>query len=117
MYTSADTLQHQGVFVHVGLRDSLAWLDEKREEEGSLTKALQVARLPGVPGSAGACQGLGAPVLALQCHMSQPSRTSLSKDQAIAISGRCCWPERFGEKAIKTCKTQTQSLQVWQRIG
>lgn len=49
MYTSADTLQHQGVFVHMGLRDSLAWLDEKREEEGSLTKALQVARLPGVP--------------------------------------------------------------------
>lgn len=54
--------------------------------------------------SAGGCQGLGAPVLALQCHMSQPSQTSLSKDQAITISGRCCWPEGFGEKAIKTCK-------------
>lgn len=132
MCTSADMLQHQGVFVRMGLRDSRAGLDKKREKEGR--KAYKGSagcsvpwspRLPGVlllalpreqglprwehPHTAGA----------VPCPQprSREAHASLSKDPDTAASDPCCQLGRFGEQTPKTCPTQSQILPVTQGRG
>lgn len=132
MCTSADMLQHQGVFVRMGLRDSRAGLDKKREKEGR--KAYKgfagcsvpwSPRLPGVPMLAlPREQGLphwehSRTAGALPCpqRRSRGAHASSSKDPATATSDPCCRPGRFGEQTPKTCTTQSQILLVTQGRG